>query len=219
MNFCPNCGQKVAANTKFCPNCGYDLQAKAAHQQQSAKQSQSKTASPLNTAQLQETVKTARTKTTTWYRSASQQTKWILGAVVVVVVLAIGMHMYHSTVSQQLIRHDPWYFIMGSPNDQLASAEADNNSDASKLSFHKNNKVIDTDADGSGNSEDSTWTLKGKEFTIKDSNNETMKGKLVAVKGSTGAENYTGYKLTNIKMTGVDSSDLTGLNVYIVREK
>lgn len=220
MNFCPNCGQKVPPDTKFCPNCGYGLQETGPSpetHQTTCKQEQPRPSTQINSALNQERVKTAQTKTISWYRHASQQTKMIGIAVIIIVILLLGLHIYHDMASQQLIRQSPWYIFFGSPSDELSTAIADTNSDASKMTFRQNGKLTDVD-DDSSSSESGTWQVQGKLLIIKE-DSATVRGRLSAVNGTASGYQYTGYKLTNIKITGMDASQTAGIKFYIVREK
>lgn len=45
-----------------------------------------------------------------------QALTWVI---IVVVILGIGVHLYHRTPKRQPVRHNPWYFLVGTPANEL----------------------------------------------------------------------------------------------------
>lgn len=158
-------------------------------------------------------------KTVTWYRNTDRRAKLILWMVIAIIVVCTGSHLYHSAVKRQLVAQHPWYFLIGTPQNELPSAMAKHNSGASKLTFYKNGTFKQVAADYASDPEKGTWQVDGHALLLKDSEAQTTQAQLVSVSGTAGQYRYVGYKLTHIQMTAVDGSDLSGATVYLVRSR
>ncbi|ANZ59910.1 hypothetical protein AYR62_02820 [Secundilactobacillus paracollinoides] len=145
-----------------------------------------------------------------------QALTWVI---IVVVILGIGVHLYHRTPKRQPVRHNPWYFLVGTPANELPSAIEKHNSGASKLVFNKNGEFTQTAADYSSDPDSGTWQVDGKTLQLKESLGQTTRANIVSVKGIAGGYRYAGYKLTHVRMTAVDGSDTSAATVYLVYER
>ncbi len=158
-------------------------------------------------------------KIVAWYQKTDRRTKVILWAVIAIIVVGGGSHLYHSSVRRQLVTQHSWYFLVGSPQNELPSAIAKHNSGASKLTFYKNGAFRQVAADYASDPEKGTWQVDGHTLLLKEPEAQTTQARLLSVSGTAGQYRYVGYKLTHIKMTAVDGSDTSGATVYLVRAR
>lgn len=162
--------------------------------------------------------------TTLWHQFLDRYhrdrwTKVLTWLIIVIIILGFGVHLYHRTPKRQLVRHNPWYFLVGTPANELPSAIEKHNSGASKLVFNKNGEFTQTAADYSSDPDTGTWQVDGKTIQLKESLGQTTRANIVSVKGIADGYRYAGYKLTHVRMTAVDGSDTSTATVYLVYER